>query len=166
MILLVPPCKLDGYQNPPPGGFTACSLSVKAKVLAMAPQSLLTCSLSRVTLASSLILQLTGMFPSLGLCPCCRSLCWGCSLPLVLPPIWCCLPVGAPSQLSSGLYQLPPSWWAFPHHCCYITPFLSPRRQSLFLFTILLFSKTLSTFSEAMFFTYLFSFLSTTSIQM
>ena len=90
----------------------------------------------------------------------------GCSLPLVLPPIWCCLPVGAPSQLSSGLYQLPPSWWAFPHHCCYITPFLSPRRQSLFLFTILLFSKTLSTFSEAMFFTYLFSFLSTTSIQM
>ena len=86
-------------------------------------------------------------------------------LPGALPP-QCSLPVGAPSQLSSGLCQLSPSWWAFPHHCCYITPFLSPRRQSLFLFTILLFSKTLSTFSEAMFFTYLFSFLSTTSIQM
>ena len=65
----------------------------------MAPRSLLTCILSPVTLASSLILQLTGIFPSLGLCLCCRSLCRGCSLPvgapsqLVLPPSWCYLPV-------------------------------------------------------------------------
>ena len=115
--------------EPSPWGVSPCSPRVKAKVLATALQALLTCSLSAPeTLASSLILQLTGVLPSLGLCPCCRSLCPGCSLP-----------VGAPSQSSSWLYHLPPSWWAFPHHCCYITPFLLPP-DSLFSFSPFYFS--------------------------